>query len=244
TPGLARRLCTRSSSQSRAMSMSSTPSRRWSTAWMPVPVTAHCLPIQKISRCKAMNGGFALTGGRQDNRPPDLRNQTFLRFSEQYASVARDHLQTAHVRLEHAGDGDRAVLLLIGLHHGDQRAAKRGAGAVQRVHESWLAVRTARAGVHAAGLEVTANRAARDLAERAALALPGHPDLDVIGFLRREAHVSGAQRHYAVMQIEPAQHFLGACQHPLVLVLAGLRRRDRHQLDLGELVLADHASRS
>ena len=44
------------------------------------------------------------------------------------------------------------------------------------------------------------------------------------------------------MQIEPPQHFLGAGQHALVLVLAVLGRRDRDQFDLGELVLADHAA--
>ncbi len=44
------------------------------------------------------------------------------------------------------------------------------------------------------------------------------------------------------MQFEPAQHFLGAGQHALMLVLAGLGRGDRDQFDLGELVLADHAA--
>ena len=44
------------------------------------------------------------------------------------------------------------------------------------------------------------------------------------------------------MQVEPPQHFLGAGQHALVLVLAGLRRRDRDQFDLCELMLADHAA--
>jgi hypothetical protein len=44
------------------------------------------------------------------------------------------------------------------------------------------------------------------------------------------------------VQIEPAQHLLGAGEHALVLVLAVLRRRDRDQLNFGELVLADHAA--
>ena len=51
-----------------------------------------------------------------------------------------DHLEPAHIGLQHVGHGDRTVLLLIGLHHGDQRAAHRRAGAVQRMHEAWLAV--------------------------------------------------------------------------------------------------------
>ena len=50
------------------------------------------------------------------------------------------------------------------------------------------------------------------------------------------------KRHDAVVQVELPQYFLGAGQHPLVLVLAGFGRRDRDQLDLGELVLPDHAA--
>ena len=44
------------------------------------------------------------------------------------------------------------------------------------------------------------------------------------------------------MQIELPQHFLGASEHPLVLILAGFRSGDGHQLDLDELVLPDHAA--
>ena len=49
--------------------------------------------------------------------------------------------------------------------------------------------------------------------------------------------------HRAVMQAEPPQHFLGAAGHALVLVDRLFRRGDRDELDLGELVLADHAAR-
>ena len=45
------------------------------------------------------------------------------------------------------------------------------------------------------------------------------------------------------MQIELFQDFLGAGEHALVLVFALLRRGDRDQLDLGELMLPDHAAR-
>ena len=44
------------------------------------------------------------------------------------------------------------------------------------------------------------------------------------------------------MQIELPQHFLGAGQHPLMLVLAVVRRGDRDQFDFGELMLPDHAA--
>ena len=53
--------------------------------------------------------------------------------------------------------------------------------------------------------------------------LPRQPDLDVVGLLRGETHVAGAQRHDAVMQVEPPQHLLGAGEHALVLVPALLR---------------------
>src|SRR5215475_4203538 len=109
--------------------------------------------------------------------------------------LPRNGLEASHIGLEHVGHGDRAVLLLIGLHDGDQRAADRGSRTVQGVNETRLAVAGTIAGVHASRLEIAAHRAARDFPERAAVALAGHPDLDVVGLLRREAHVSGAQRH-------------------------------------------------
>ena len=61
--------------------------------------------------------------------------------------------------------------------------------------------------------------------------------------MRGKAHVAGAQGHHAIGQLKPAQHLLGAGEHALVLVLALLRRSDGDELDLGELVLADHAAR-
>src|SRR5579863_2976857 len=45
------------------------------------------------------------------------------------------------------------------------------------------------------------------------------------------------------MQTETAQHFFGAGEHALMLVLRLLGRGDRDELDLGELVLPDHAAR-
>ena len=38
-----------------------------------------------------------------------------------------DGLEAAHIALQHIGHRDRAILLLIGLEHGDQRAADRDA---------------------------------------------------------------------------------------------------------------------
>ena len=44
--------------------------------------------------------------------------------------------EAAHVGAQRLGDDDRAVGLLVVLEHGDQRAADREAGAVERVHEA------------------------------------------------------------------------------------------------------------
>ena len=72
----------------------------------------------------------------------------------------------AHVGLQRVGHVDAAVGALVVLQHGDQRAADREAGAVQRVHELGLALRVAKARLHAPRLERFAVRARRDLAIR------------------------------------------------------------------------------
>src|SRR3712207_8766992 len=48
-------------------------------------------------------------------------------------------------------------------------------------------------------------RAARDLAVDA---LPGQPDLEVVGAPRGEAHVAGAEQAHPVMEPEAAEHLL------------------------------------
>ena len=108
------------------------------------------------------------------------------------------------------GDDDGAVRLLVVLEDGDERPPDREAGAVQRVQEPRLrpglrAVAQARA----AGLEVLAVRARRDLAVRL---LPRQPDLDVVGLGGGEAHVAGRQHDHAVRQAEPLQHLLGVAR--------------------------------
>ena len=75
-----------------------------------------------------------------------------------------------------SGTSIRAVGLLVVLHHRDERAADRETRAVQRVHELGLALRVAKARLHAPRLERLAVRARRDLA---------------IGVLRRAATLRG-----------------------------------------------------
>src|SRR5712671_5884953 len=80
---------------------------------------------------------------------------------------------------------------------------------------------------HAAGLVLTAVRAARNLAIGV---LAGQPDLDVEGLARGRAHVAAAQHDRAERQAEALQHLLGAGGHALVLLVGLLRRGDADQL--------------
>src|SRR6202012_957236 len=82
-----------------------------------------------------------------------------------------DHFETAHIGLQNIRHGNRAALLLICLHNRDQRTANCRTGAVQRVHKMRLAVAAAITRVHPPRLKIAAHRAARNLPERAALAL-------------------------------------------------------------------------
>src|SRR5690348_11854264 len=172
--------------------------------------------------------------------------ETRMRASDKFFSGALgicfgDSFQAVHVRTQRCGNGDRSILLLIVLEDGDQGAPDREARAVQRVNEARaLLARLAPARLHAPRLELAAVRAARDLAIGI---LARQPDLDVVGLLRREAHVAGAERDHAVWQAEALQHLLGAAGHAPMLLVGMVGMRDRDQLHLEKLVLADHAAR-
>src|SRR5450631_1178946 len=127
-----------------------------------------------MSRC---NGMFEVRFLRD---PARARNEDYrVAPHSQYRTrqkllVAGNDLQATHIALQHFRHGDRAVLLLVGFHDSDQRAADRGAGTVEGVHEARLAVGPAIARIHAPCLEIAAYRAARDLAVSAAFTLPRH----------------------------------------------------------------------
>src|SRR5260370_4938673 len=124
----------------------------------------------------------------------------------------------------------------------DHRPADREAGAVERMHmrrpRALLAGR-AIARVHPSRLEWPAIRAAGDFAVGI---LARQPDFDVIRFPGGKPHVAGRQQHDPIRKAEPLQHFFGAAGHALMLGLRILGPRDRHQLDLVELMHADHAA--
>src|SRR5437867_12028770 len=84
-------------------------------------------------------------------------------------------------------------------------------------------------------LERLAVATGRDLAERA---LSGKPDFDVVGFCRGESHVSGAQGHDAVVQVQSLENLLGVTRQTLQVVIGAFHTAEHHQLDLVELVLS------
>src|SRR5262245_18614705 len=148
--------------------------------------------------------------------------ETRMRASDRFLSGTLgicfgDSFKAVHVGTQRGGNGDRSILLLIVLEDGDQGAPDREARAVQGVHEARaLLARLAAARLNAPRLELAAIRATGDLAIGV---LARQPDLDVVGLLRREAHVAGAQRDHAIRQAEALQHFLRASGHALVLVI-------------------------
>src|SRR5262245_31143681 len=153
----------------------------------------------------------------------------------------RDLSEAPYIGLQRLRHADRSVGLLVVLENGDQSPSHRDARAVQRVHEAGLlfALRPV-ARVHAPGLEVAAIGAGRNLAIGL---LPRQPHLDVVGLLRGETHVAGREHDDAIGKAETLQDLLRTCRHALVLLRRLLRRRDRDELDFGELMLADHAAR-
>ena len=93
--------------------------------------------------------------------------------------------------------------------------------------------------VRAARLKRLGVAAGRNLAIRL---LARQPHLDVVRLRRRESHVAGAEQHRAIRQLEPLQHFLRVRRQRLELLVGLLRRRQLHELDLVELMLADQAA--
>src|SRR3989441_3828087 len=121
-----------------------------------------------------------------------------------------DACDPAQVRLQRCGHVDTAVGALVILHHGDQRAADREPGTVQRMHQLRLALCIAEARLHAPRLKSLAIRARRDLA---VLTLPRKPYFEIVGLRARESRVARAQRHHPVRQLQLLQYPLGVTGH-------------------------------
>ena len=96
------------------------------------------------------------------------------------------------------------------------------------------------ADVGAAGLEGLEVGAGGDFAVEV---LAGEPDFEVVGFGGGEAHVAGAEEHAAVGEAEALRgRSRRARVRRFVLFVGFFGRGELDQLDLLELVLADHAA--
>src|SRR5690606_12835304 len=96
--------------------------------------------------------------------PPSLVSRMRTLYLSPHSDVSpADLLQTAHIGPQGLRNGDRPILVLVVLHHRDQRAPDGHARAVERVDELRLLLALdAVARIHAAGLEIAADRAGRD----------------------------------------------------------------------------------
>src|SRR5437763_4226038 len=100
------------------------------------------------------------------------------------SNIGTDDLEPAHIGTQCLGHRDGAVTLLVILEHSDQRATDREARSVERMHEARpLPFRRPKARLHAAGLQLAAIGAARDLAIGV---LARQPDPDAVGLARGE----------------------------------------------------------
>src|SRR5439155_981265 len=138
----------------------------------------------------------------------------------------------AQVRAQHLRDHHAPVRPLVILQDGGEGATDGDAATVKRVDE--LGARGRRrsvADVGAAGLEVPAVRAGRDLDEPV---LAGKPHFEIHLLGAGEAEVAGADQDHSVGQAKPLEHRLGVGNQGLVLGGARLRRRELHHLDLVE----------
>src|ERR1035437_2276006 len=128
-----------------------------------------------------------------------------------------DDMFSVHVGDEGVGDADGAVGLLIVFEDGEVGAADGEAAAVEGVDElGFFLAGGFEADVGAAGLEGLEVRAGRYFAVEI---LSGEPDLEVLGFGGREAHVGGAEEHAAVGQAEEFEDALGVAGETLVLLV-------------------------
>jgi hypothetical protein len=139
-----------------------------------------------------------------------------------------------HVRPERLRDEDASVFQLAILQDGHHGPPHGEAGTVQGVHEPCLAL-SARPVSNGgpASLEVLEITARRNLAVEA---LPGQPDLDVVGLGRTESHVTGAKDNDPVVDPELPEHLFRVPGQGLQLIVGVLGPDELDQLDLVELM--------
>ncbi len=123
---------------------------------------------------------------------------------------------------------------------GEVRAADGETGAVEGVDElGFFGAGGLVLDVGAAGLEGLEVGAGGDFAEGV---LAGDPDFEVVGFGGGEAHVAGAEEHAAVGEAEGFEYGFGVGGEEFVLGVGVFGGAELDELDLLELMLADHAA--
>src|SRR5215467_11962993 len=138
-----------------------------------------------------------------------------LASSMRPSAMRFDDLLPSHIGLQHRRERHRTVVALEVLEDRNEGPSDREAGAIEGVHRGRaLAARGAVTRFHPLRLECPAIRAAGYLAIGA---LSRQPDLDIVGFLRREPHIARRQRDDAIGEAEALQHLLCAGDHPFVL---------------------------
>src|SRR5580704_14292293 len=136
-------------------------------------------------RASLAGWGSTLRNAPSPTLPRERGREKNVLWVDAFSLLGSNHLDAAHIRLQHVRHRDRAIGLLIILHHRNQRAADGHARAVERVDVTHVpALFGAITRAHPARLKFPAHRARGNLAEHV---LPGQPDFDVIGLLRGKA---------------------------------------------------------
>src|SRR6266545_2861690 len=134
-----------------------------------------------------------------------------------------------------------AVRLLMRLDQSDEQSRQRRSAAIEDVRKTVLSARGLVAQAHPAGLEVLAIGATAHLQ---IAPLPWRPDFDVVRHGAGETHVARAELDDFVVQPKSLQHFLRVADHRVEFGVTLFRFHDLDQLDLVELVHANHPARA
>ena len=138
--------------------------------------------------------------------------------------------------MERFRNGDVAFGVLVLLKKGNEETGKGGAGSVEGVAEVVFPVGIFEAELHATSLVVAEAGATRDFK---ILALTGCPYLDIVGFLRTETDITGAEFNDLVMKPEFLEGGFGMAGEFFKNIHGCVRVDDLNEFDFVELVHAN-----
>src|SRR3954453_18856594 len=180
-------------------------SARWTASYTGGLICSYVAPTPSTHFSRVPSMSRATSWGRHDRSDGFTASSLMDRL---------EHLEAAEIRTQRLGDPHRAVLLLVGLEHGDDRPVGRAQGAVQRGDRLDVAVGGAAAGVQSAGLEVGAVGGGGELA---IAALAGDPGFAVELPLGGEAQVARGDIDHPVAELQLVEELLLPLQKPLML---------------------------